>query len=154
MGLDQYLTKRHYVKNWDHMRPDELHHITVVKGSKLSTIKPERISEIVEQVAYWRKANQIHNWFVENCQEGKDECQDAYVEREKLVLLLGLVSEVLLCKSDEVAREKLPPSAGFFFGGTEIDEDYWTDLEETKKLLTDILAEPEDDASFYYHSSW
>ena len=31
-------------------------------------------SRIIEQVGYWRKANQIHNWFVENVQDGEDDC--------------------------------------------------------------------------------
>jgi len=30
---------------------------------------------ISEQVGYWRKANQIHNWFVENVQDGEDDCR-------------------------------------------------------------------------------
>jgi len=29
---------------------------------------------INEQVGYWRKANAIHNWFVENIQDGEDDC--------------------------------------------------------------------------------
>ena len=28
----------------------------------------------VIEVGYWRKANQIHNWFVENIQNGIDDC--------------------------------------------------------------------------------
>ncbi|MBI0579191.1 hypothetical protein IEC97_17610 [Neobacillus cucumis] len=30
-------------------------------------------SSMLEEVAYWRKANQIHNWFVENLNDGTDE---------------------------------------------------------------------------------
>jgi hypothetical protein len=29
---------------------------------------------IMQQVADWRKANQIHEWFVENIQDGEDDC--------------------------------------------------------------------------------
>lgn len=29
---------------------------------------------IIEQVAYWRKANAIHDWFVHNVQDGEDDC--------------------------------------------------------------------------------
>ena len=47
-------------------------------------IKPERISNIIEEVGYWRKANAIHNWFVQNVQDGKDECQESYVDSSKL----------------------------------------------------------------------
>ena len=31
-------------------------------------------SMIMEQVGYWRKANHIHNWFVENIQDDEDDC--------------------------------------------------------------------------------
>lgn len=154
MGLDQYLSKRHYVKNWDHTGPKEKHQITVTKGGKPTNIKPERISYITEQVGYWRKANQIHNWFVENCQGGRDECQESDVRREQLQELLDVVTQVLDSKSETTAREELPPAPGFFFGSTEIDEGYWDDMENTKTMLTELLAEPDDHANFIYQASW
>src|SRR6187549_2040929 len=77
MGLDMYLNKKTYVKNWSHMAEKERHKITVRKGGRIrKDIKPERISEITEQVAYWRKANAIHRWFVEKVQGGKDDCEN------------------------------------------------------------------------------
>ena len=30
---------------------------------------------IIERVGYWRKANQIHNWFVNRVQDGIDDCE-------------------------------------------------------------------------------
>ena len=30
--------------------------------------------KLLTEAAYWRKANQIHNWFVENIQDGEDDC--------------------------------------------------------------------------------
>ncbi len=60
MGLDMSLTKRTYVKNWDWMKPEDTHLVTVLKGGKPTGIKPERVGEIIEDVAYWRKANAIH----------------------------------------------------------------------------------------------
>lgn len=63
MGRDMYLSKKHYVKNWDHMPPDRRYTVTVrVGGKRVNTIKSERVSHVVEEVAYWRKANQIHPW--------------------------------------------------------------------------------------------
>ena len=85
MGLDMYLSKRHYVKNWDHMSPEELHQITVKKNNKnLPYINTKKISYVTEDVAYWRKANAIHDWFVKNCQEGQDDCREYWVTREQL----------------------------------------------------------------------
>jgi hypothetical protein len=96
MGLDMYLAKKHYIQNWDHMRPEQRYSVSVREGGKrLRTIKPERISYVVEEVAYWRKANQIHKWFVENVQGGNDDCKEYYVDREQLKELLATVSTVL-----------------------------------------------------------
>jgi hypothetical protein len=85
MGLDMYLSKRHYVQNWEHNGPERQHKITVEIGGKPHPhIKTDKISYIIEQVAYWRKANQIHEWFVQHCQEGRDECQESYVTLAQL----------------------------------------------------------------------
>lgn len=152
MGLDMYLYKKSYVKNWDHMTPENKHNITIEKGGKLRTdIKPNRICYIVEEVAYWRKANHIHKWFVENCQDGIDDCRSAYVSREQLQELLDLCKQVRDDHSQ--ADELLPTQSGFFFGGTEYDEYYFNDIDYTIKVLEEILSE-EGSADFEYNSSW
>lgn len=153
MGLDMYLEKRHYVKNWRFMTPEQLHQVTVLKGGLPTTIKPERISVITEEVCCWRKANQIHRWFVKNIQGGKDDCRDYIVEFEKLQELLRLVEEVL----GDVGKAPgvLPTGAGFFFGSTEYGEDYLYDLRYTKETLEALLAEPDAGrADYYYRASW
>jgi MoxR-like ATPase len=152
MGLDMYLHKKTYVKNWDYMKPEELHQIIIKKGGKKTAIKPERISEIVEEVAYWRKVNEIHAWFVKNVQNGVDDCGDYYVSREELQELLETVSKVL--KNHKLAAELLPTQSGFFFGDTDYDQYYYEDLADTKKMLTEIVAEGEATGSYYYCSSW
>ena len=99
MGLDMYLKKRTYVRNWDYQTPEERHTITVKKGGKPTKIKPERIYEIVELIGYWRKANAIHAWFVANVQKGEDDCGEYHVSAEKLGELLALCQRVLaVCK--------------------------------------------------------
>ena len=101
--------------------------------------------------AYWRKANQIHNWFVTNIQEGNDNCGEYYVSQDKLIELLALCKHSLENKDPSL----LPPQGGFFFGGTDIDEWYWKDLTNTINQLERIFALPEvDNLSFYYNSSW
>ena len=152
MGLDMYLDKENYVKNWDHQKPEERHEITVKKGGKVvEGIDPAKIKFIVEEVGYWRKANAIHAWFVENVQDGKDECQRSYVGREQLAELRKIVESVLADHS--LAAKLLPSKSGFFFGSTDYDEWYFKDLEDTKKILTDILNEV-GYGNYYYHASW
>lgn len=52
----------------------------------------------------------------------------------------------------ELAERRLPTQEGFFFGGTEYDEWYVDDLKETKRMVTEALAD--DDADYEYGSSW
>lgn len=100
MGLDMYLTRKFYVQNWDHMSDAEKHTITILKGGEPSAIPVDRICYIETEEIYWRKANAIHNWFVQNVQDGVDECQTSYVSRETLQELLDQVTLVL--ESSEV----------------------------------------------------
>lgn len=115
---------------------------------------------IREEVMYWRKANQIHNWFVENVQGGEDNAQPHWVPYEKLKELYETIKYVLEKRDEEVAMDELPPVAGFFFGSTNIDEYYWDNLEYTKKKLEELFKEYElltkkgYTIDYYYDSSW
>ena len=134
MGLDSYLYKKTYIRQGDFYKPEFSNEVIVKTGGEVDTkIKPERIRYIVEEIAYWRKANQIHRWFVENCQNGIDECQSSYVSREKLEELLNLCKRVEADNS--LADELLPSASGFFFGGTDYDEWYYNDIAHTIKYL-------------------
>jgi len=158
MGLDMYLSKRTYVKNWDHMAPEERHTVTV-SGPEAVHIKSERVSHVEEQVAYWRKANAIHKWFVDVCQDGIDDCRLAEVYAQNLTVLRDLCASLVAQhdtnpeEADSRAAAELPPCAGFFFGDTGIDEYYWADVRETADVLTELLNEP-GDHSYIYQSSW
>lgn len=182
MGLDMYLNKKTYVENWDHQTKEERHSITVKKGGKKHPhIKPERISQIEEQVAYWRKANHIHKWFVDNVQDGEDNCKEYYVEKSQLKELVDLCKQVneIIKKSPKKTiqvvtgwrggkeikgdcevyditsteiEELLPTQSGFFFGGTEYDDYYIKENERTIAMLEPLLEE--EGGNFYYTSSW
>lgn len=150
MGLDMYLSKRTYVKNWDHQTADEKHQISIKKSGKVrKDIKPKRISSIIEEVAYWRKFNALHMWFVKNVQKGVDDCGDYYVSDDKLKELLAELEQVVKDKSK--AAEILPTASGFFFGSTQYDEYYFQDVKDTIKILKELVKEGGD---FYYQSSW
>lgn len=58
-------------------------------------IRPEIISVVEEEVMYWRKANHIHNWFVENVQDGIDDCATHYVSPDDLKALLDACERVI-----------------------------------------------------------
>ena len=157
MGLDMYLNRKTYIYTI-YKKPEEgAEPAIVLSGPAVAHIKAERISEISEEVGYWRKANQIHQWFVKNVQGGVDECQTTEVSLEQLQELSDAVAAVLADHS--LAEELLPTQSGFFFGGTEYDEWYFEGLELTKEILDPILAEGKlkvegADIYYTYHSSW
>ena len=109
---------------------------------------------IMEQVGYWRKANAIHKWFVDNIQDGEDDCRyHREVTKEDLEELRDICHEVL-CNPD-VAEERLPTQDGFFFGGTDYDEWYIDNLKTTIEIVDKVLATTDfDKEMIYYRSSW
>ena len=139
---------------------------------------------IIEDVGYWRKANAIHKWFVDNIQDGEDDCgyyevAPEYLEellnickliKQKCVLKKGKIAngyrfengkEVPIMEdgeyieNPEVATEYLPTQSGFFFGGTEYDQWYMEDIESTIEILTKVLKETDfDNQMVVYTSSW
>jgi hypothetical protein len=159
MGLDMYLSARRYLRAWGNDNDIELMNELNAKFG-LDLIYKENpykndisIKELVFDAAYWRKANQIHAWFVKNVQDGKDECQETYVDREKLQELIDTCKTVLNDRSR--AEELLPSQSGFFFGNTEYNEWYFQDLNYTVNQLEKVLANTAfEKCDFYYQSSW
>lgn len=143
MGLDMYLrAKFHPVFAADQ---------TITNKIKETLPNGVSFQSLTVNVGYWRKANQIHAWFVENVQESVDECQESYVSREDLILLRDTCKLVLSKRSK--APELLPTRSGFFFGSTEYDEGYFQDLIDTVAII-DIALTLSDDWDFSYYASW
>jgi hypothetical protein len=157
MGLDMYLTKKTYLgTQWEHRGVTA--EITVKSEGKTVDvgINPHRIEEITESAMYWRKANHIHKWFVENVQNGEDDCGTYPVSLDQLKDLRDLCEEVIN-KRDE-ASELLPTQAGFFFGTQDYDEYYFEDIIDTYNDLRKIIDNYPSGTLFYvdyyYSSSW
>ena len=107
--------------------------------------------DVSVNVAYWRKVNSVHGWFVNNVQQGEDNCGEYYVSHEKLKELANTCRLAIKTKNPNL----IPPQEGFFFGGTDIDEWYWKDLMDTVEQLQRLFDRPDfDRLSFYYQSSW
>jgi hypothetical protein len=145
MGLDMYLTARQSTfKGWKNAKL----YNKLVKEAPFAL----DFANLEVQVAYWRKSNQIHSWFVKNVQGGVDNCEEYHVTRDQLQLLLDNCKLVLINK--EEAPNLLPPQEGFFFGSYEYDEYYWQDIQDTIDQLEKILNEYPQDWDFKYQSSW
>jgi hypothetical protein len=147
MGLDMYLLARE--SYWDYMDEGKM------KKKILALPEFEGIecqyAAVEFNVIYWRKANQIHGWFVENVQDGQDDCHEYPVDREHLQELLDL------CKMAFADKDPtgLAPVEGFFFGNNNVDDWYWDDIKKTIKSIEAVLKnEKLKNFSFYYQSSW
>ena len=154
MGLDMYLTATKYVGRWNHSKETEKQaYDTITKAIGLEGHVCEGAPSLNVEImlCYWRKANAIHKWFVDNVQEGTDDCGNYYVSRERLQELRDTCERVL--RWEGLANEQLPTTSGFFFGGTDYDEYYRRDLEQTIKIIDDCLLLP-DSWDIEYRSSW
>lgn len=143
MGLDMYLSGYKYLWRDDDTRKK-------IKKQLKSSYDPKYV---VLELMYWRKANAIHKWFVDNVQEGEDDCKERLVSIDDLKQLLSVVNSVL--QDTSLAEQLLPPVGGFFFGSTAVDEWYWKDLENTRDRLNELLSSPDiEELDIYYQSSW
>lgn len=173
MGLDQWLSKKYFIGSQYEHKKTKATCIEIEKNGKQFSFQVENLSEIEYHVYYWRKSNQIHKWFVDNCQNGEDNCREANVSIEQLKELLGVLKQVcdihteikskkepykdMEIKYKEQLEKLLPTSGGFFFGETDYAEYYFADVEETREMLEKELAEPEIEGwipDYYYSSSW
>lgn len=138
---------------------------------------------ISDQIGYWRKANQIHIWFVKNIQNGKDDCGDYEVSEQRLRELLELCKEVCnkavmtiapvkngytfnenserVYKYEDGAQivnpedieDLLPSCGGFFFGNTDYDSYYMQDIYETIEILENALRETDFENEVVFYHS-
>ena len=192
MGLDMYLSKIH-IDALPYMEHDP--EDTAKDNPDLyAEMKPHlhmqgtpdlyEWESLFQKVGYWRKANQIHNWFVNNVQEGEDDCEDHEVTEEQLrelrdiciavatqcVMVPGRISNGYTYENNvmkpimvkgkiilnpEVAQEMLPTQSGFFFGSTDYDEYYLKDVTNTIKIINDVLEQTDfSQYTIYYRASW
>lgn len=146
MGLDMYLTGKRYLASYRKLDSALAREIAVLVGSGEHCVK-----EVCIEAAYWRKANEIHAWFVDNVQDGIDKCDEFDVSREQLAQLKTVCQTVLADHSK--AEDLLPTRSGFFFGGTDYEEYYFESLKNTIEKIDQVLALPKE-WDFTYQSSW
>ena len=157
MGLDMYLWGKKYVSGVTEWDPDrKMFHTnpaadTIKEAAKITDACESKDCGVYLQfpVAYWRKANHIHGWFVENVQDNNDDCEEYYVSRQDLEELRTKCQRMLVSKNPDT----LPRMAGFFFGSDEVDESYWWAVKNTIEQLNKVLSLP-DEYNFFYQSSW
>ncbi len=166
MGLDQYLYKQ-ITTHYSHEIKANSQAFRDLFGIADGEFDDKSLVVKVDvDFGYWRKANAIHQWFVDNVQGERDDCGDYLVGIEQLTELRDLCAELLDVYEREprgvfvlTAKDRLPPQSGFFFGSTEIDEYYVDNLRYTVDLLEDVgkdIVGPDRKywVDYVYHSSW
>ena len=192
MGLDMYLyAEKHFTNSSDEFvaqfpqyAKERAQYEATMSGSGMHTLpNPEYGGVTVSKcVGYWRKANAIHGWFVNNLADGEDKCQRIRVSAEDLITLRdscnralssrdgvvaparsveeyvshALATTVLEAEVGESEYSDLEPTEGFFFGSTEKDEWYYDSLEYTRDLIDELLVATNGGEiyEFYYQASW
>lgn len=145
MGLDMYLQGKRSISNW---KPEEK-----ILSTAINELFPTNVivTSVSADIGYWRKSNQIHNWFVTNVQDGKDDCGEYEVSREQLLNLRGQCELVL--ENLTLADTLLPTRSGFFFGDVDYNDQYVYDLKNTIKIIDDAV-ELDSCWTITYSSSW
>lgn len=172
MGLDMYLEIRKNEYRSKYHKD---------KGSRLKLEYPKDITEFIPdpekvctmsisrktnyQVGYWRKANHIHNWFIENCAD-RDECGDPIDDCRPIEITVENLEELLdACKKvledHSLASSLLPTQSGFFFGSTDYDEYYFEDIKNTIEIIEPVIKFAKHKLEIkdyvwevYYQASW
>lgn len=107
------------------------------------------------EVAYWRKANAIHNWITNCVGQTEINCEKIYLTIEQLEQLVSDCKEAL---NAEYPDEFLPTTSGFFFGSTEYGEYYYSTVRETITMVEPVIeflkAHSEDDEWKVYYQAW
>jgi len=144
MGLDMYLKGKVFL---DYNSPER------EDIAKMLEIDGYDVSAVTVELGYWRKANHIHKWFVDNVQNGVDNCGEYFVSKQDLETLLIICKQTL--EDTTKASSLLPTQQGFFFGGQEYDDWYFDDLESTVEILEKALKfYNEKIVDIYYRASW
>lgn len=128
MGLDMYLNK---IKVYE-------------DGNTYST-----------EIRYWRKCNQIHDWFLRH--GNLDHSYNA--GNEPLYIDKGIAKQFLdelkiVNENHEKAKELFPVAEGFFWGSAEYDEFYFNDLKETFNDLLGVYLDTDWDTEHWEYSCW
>lgn len=150
MGLDMHLYSFPKIEgmNLAEIRSADIHlsELEAEKGAIYEKIK-NHIKHFEEldfswrslrtEIVTWRKANQIHHWFVKFVQNGKDDMCSYEVSKEHLQELYNSCVNVLLKR--KAPHNELPTRTDPFFGSTSYDDYYNWEVDRTKTILENLL---------------
>lgn len=109
---------------------------------------------------YWRKANAIHQYFVDTIQWWEDDCRYHLIDIDTIEDLLDRCEKILEREKDilsgktKIAKSLLPTQDWFFFGSIAYDEHYMQDIKDCIKWIKEHMQDFKNWKKFYYISSW
>lgn len=106
--------------------------------------------EFSKEIAYWRKHHDLHGWMARRWLE-RDENSKRYTADDFNLVYLKLNHQDLLDLRDAVLHDKLPGTAGFFFGNYPPDEE---SKANDLKIIKDAQEELDKGHVVAYHSWW
>lgn len=161
-----YLSKRTITKNYSKQADRNYEVKAFLNGSPISHVSPERIILVEEDVMYWNGADMIHNWFVQNVQQGKDDHGTHFLDKSKLEELAytcRMVMEAFMREPNKHFMEidearNLMPSSALLSKTKESDMRYLAYVRDTYEGITGLIKEIEDAndgtvVEFVYHAS-
>lgn len=149
-----------YLSNYDEDTKSIRRHINSLKLygqiGEVEAVSWDRETDtwsVQAESVYWRKANQVHNWFVQTVQNEVDDCGKYEVS---IAQLEQLVDDCSIALNNPTAAQKvLPTRQGFFFGNTEYGSYYKDQTKRTLKTVKKLLRPSTvKNWKFYYSSSW
>ena len=184
MGLDMYLEGSFSTRAYT--QPTDQDYADMREGKKVTIEKSSALEDALDAIGFqdapidhaynhmtyvfplltWRKANAIHKFFVDEVQNGNDNCERYWVSLENLKELLTRINEILKIEDKEeriTKASKILPTdnEGCFFGSLDYGDWYFQDLERTKNTLDKLFAYEKKMSgtgkcfdNFYYQSSW
>jgi len=184
MGLDMFLEGSFSTRAYTQLTDQD--YTDIRKGKKVTIERSSALEDALDAIGFqnapidhqynyltyvfpiitWRKANAIHKFFVDEVQNGHDNCERHWVSLENLKELLTRINEILKIEDKEeriTKASKILPTdnEGCFFGSLDYDDWYFQDLERTKETLDKLFAYEKKMSgtgkcfdNFYYQSSW
>lgn len=143
MGLDMFMYRKLYVKNWEHTDKADRYEVIVKRnGEVLEDWSNPAYLEI--EAGYWRKFYALHGYIIREFAGDMDNCEQIYLTKENLQQILDTLIEVYETKDST----KLPP-----FFSTDVDEYYWDNVKESIEMFKKYV-EDADFVDYFYTSSW
>ena len=108
-----------------------------------------------EEDAYFRKVNFIYHYFqpklVDECAfVTKADLEDIIERCDKILEGLKFKGEEIPYEKIELAQELLPTQSGFFFGSTDYDKWYFSDVKDARRQMKKLLRGFNEDTDVIY----